>query len=179
LLHHKEERVPSVGRGAAFPADRSGRHAARDGISCVQKAHRLAAIGMLLRQYGHSRVFARAGVSVLRRFISALTGRTTKKKTTAAIIRNETTALMKSPTRKRLWLIVKPIAAKSGLPPMAAIRGGDKVLDEGGHYRPKRRPDDDTDRQINDITPKDKCLEVIRRFHRAAPFPDEEYMPSQ
>jgi len=81
----------------AFPADRNDRHAAVDGTSCVQKAHRLAAIGMLLRQYGHSRVFATAGVSVLRRFISALTGRTTKKKTTAAMIKNETTALMKSP----------------------------------------------------------------------------------
>jgi len=107
----------------AFLADRNDRHAAVDGTSCVQKAHRLAAIGMLLRQYGHSRVFATAGVSVLRRFISALTGRITTKKTTAAMIKNETTALMKSPTRNRLWLIVKPIVAKSGLPPMAAISG--------------------------------------------------------
>ena len=45
----------------------------------MQKAQRVAAIGMLLRQYGHSRVVASTGVSVLRRFISALTGRTTKE----------------------------------------------------------------------------------------------------
>src|SRR6478672_13713864 len=91
--------------------------------SCVQKAHRVALIGMLLMQYGHSRVIGSTGVSVLRRFIRALTGRTTKKKTTAAMIRKAMKALMKSPTRKRLLLIVKPMVEKSGWPPIAAISG--------------------------------------------------------
>src|SRR3978361_859660 len=110
------------------------------GTSWVQKAQRVAASGMLLTQYGHSRVFAMTGVSVLRIFISALTGRTTKKKTTAAMIRNETMALMKSPTRKRLWLLVKPSAEKSGLPPIAAMSGVIRSLTNAVTTAPKAAP---------------------------------------
>src|SRR5690242_19934749 len=77
------------------------------GTSEVQKAQRVALIGMLLRQKGQSRVVGSTGSSVLRRAMSALIGRTTKKKTTAAMIRNETTALMKSPIRNLLVWMVK------------------------------------------------------------------------
>ena len=51
----------------------------------VQKAQRRAAFGMLLRHSGQSRVVGSTGSSVLRRAISAFTGRTTRKKTAAAI----------------------------------------------------------------------------------------------
>jgi hypothetical protein len=46
---------------------------------------------------GHSRVGTSTGVSVRRRAISAFTGFTTRKKITAAMIRNEISALMKAP----------------------------------------------------------------------------------
>ncbi len=113
---------------------------ARAGNSCVQKAHRLALSGMLLRQNGHSRVVTATGVSVFARLISTLTGRTTKKKTTAAIIRNDATALMKSPIKKRLRLIVKAIEEKSGLPPIAAINGVIRSLTRAVTTAPKAAP---------------------------------------
>src|SRR5260370_9003067 len=62
---------------------------------------------MLLRQNGHSRVVGSAGNSVLRRASSALTGATTRKKTTVAIMRKLTIALITSTYRNLLLLIVK------------------------------------------------------------------------
>src|SRR5579859_3309514 len=48
--------------------------------SDVQKAQRVAALGIRLRQYGHSRVVSGAAVSLgLKRSMSLLTGKTTKK----------------------------------------------------------------------------------------------------
>jgi hypothetical protein len=90
----------------------------------AQKAHRLAAIGMALRHSGHSFVVGSGGASPRRtRAISAFMGRTTKKYTAAAISRNETSALMKSPSKNLLPLTSNCIAEKSGLPTMAAISG--------------------------------------------------------
>ncbi len=63
----------------------------------VQNAQRVAAIGMSLRQCGQACVVASAAGSTLRRAMSAFTGLTTKKKTTAAMITNASSALMKSP----------------------------------------------------------------------------------
>ena len=65
--------------------------------SDVQNAHRVAAIGMSLRQCGHACIVASVAGSTLRRAISAFTGLMTKKKTTAAMMMNASSALMKSP----------------------------------------------------------------------------------
>jgi len=73
----------------------------------VQNAQRLAASGISLRHCGHSRVGTSTGVSVRRRDIRAFTGFTTKKKITAARIRNAISALMNDPYRKWLPLTVK------------------------------------------------------------------------
>ena len=60
---------------------------------------------MLLRHSGQSRTVGSAGGSVLRRAIRALTGRTTKKNTAAAISTKERTALMNAPYKKvLLWM---------------------------------------------------------------------------
>ena len=69
----------------------------------MQNAQRRAAVGMLLRHSGHSRVSGSAAGSVLRRAMSAFTGRTTKKKTAAAMRTNAITALMNEPYRNVLW----------------------------------------------------------------------------
>src|SRR5919108_3414164 len=88
----------------------------------VQKAHRRAAIGTSLRHSGHFFVVGSGGASPRRkRAMSAFTGTTTKKYTAAAMRRNDTSALMKSPIRNLLPLTSKAIVEKSGLPTMAAI----------------------------------------------------------
>src|SRR5579871_1621535 len=76
---------------------------------------------MSLRQRGHGRVVAAAGVAL--RAASTFIGLTTKKNTAAAITTNVISAFRKLPYRNRLLLIVKLRAEKSGLPPMAAING--------------------------------------------------------
>src|SRR5437764_11660826 len=91
--------------------------------SAVQNAHLLAATGISLRHSGHWRTVSSTGGSVRRLAISALTGLTTRKKTTTAITRNVMRALMKAPYRKWLLLIVKLSVAKFGLPPIAASSG--------------------------------------------------------
>src|SRR5579872_3004236 len=72
------------------------------GTSCVQNAQRVAWMGMLLRQYGQSRVVGSAGGSDLRRAISAFMGFTTKKKITAARMIKATIAVMNVPIL--IWL---------------------------------------------------------------------------
>ncbi len=66
-------------------------------ICAVQNAHRRASRGISLRHSGHCRVVSSTGGSVFRRAISAFTGRTTTKKTVAAIVTNAISALTKSP----------------------------------------------------------------------------------
>jgi len=63
----------------------------------VQNAHRRAGAGMSLRHSGHSRVGMSTGFSGFRRAMSAFSGRTTKKKIAAAIIRNAMTWFRKCP----------------------------------------------------------------------------------
>jgi hypothetical protein len=63
----------------------------------VQKAQRRADTGMSLRHSGHLCVASSTSSPVVMRAISALTGFTTKKKTTAAMIRKVISALMKWP----------------------------------------------------------------------------------
>src|SRR5688500_5135241 len=66
----------------------------------VQKAQRRAAIGTSLRHSGHFFVVGSGGASPrLKRAVSVFTGTITKKYTAAAMRRNATSALMKSPTR--------------------------------------------------------------------------------
>ena len=60
----------------------------------MQDEQTLAATGISLRQCGHARV---AGSSCFRRAVSAFTGFTTTKKTAAAMITNEMSALRKAP----------------------------------------------------------------------------------
>jgi len=90
----------------------------------VQKAQRRAAMGMSLRNSGH--VFALgsgrrlttpdAYQQLVHRHHNEEADRTANQE-------NETTALMKSPIRNLLRLIVNWIDEKSGLPTMAAISG--------------------------------------------------------
>ena len=67
------------------------------GTSRVQKAHARAPVGMALRHHGQSRVVDSTSGSVLRRAMSAFTGRTMQKNTAAAISRNAINALRKFP----------------------------------------------------------------------------------
>jgi hypothetical protein len=66
-------------------------------ISAVQNAQRRAATGMALRHSGHSLVVDSTSGSVLRRAINELTGRTTRKNSTAAMITKLTNESMKAP----------------------------------------------------------------------------------
>ena len=63
----------------------------------MQNAHRLAAKGTELRHCGQSLVVEATSGSVFRRFISAVTGFTTKKKITAATMTKLTIESMKAP----------------------------------------------------------------------------------
>jgi hypothetical protein len=54
-------------------------------------------MGISLRHSGHGRVAVSTGSSVFRRSISALTGFTTRKKTTAAMTTNVISALTNDP----------------------------------------------------------------------------------
>jgi hypothetical protein len=99
---------------------------------------------MALRHSGHSFVVGSGGASPRRtRAISAFMGRITKKYTAAAISRNETSALMKSPSKNLLPLTSNCIAEKSDLPTMAAT-SGDQVLHERCHDGTKRSTYDGT-----------------------------------
>jgi hypothetical protein len=73
----------------------------------VQNAQRRAATGISLRHSGHGCVSSATGGSVRSLDSSAFAGLITKKNTTAAMIRNEISALMKSPWRNSLPLIVR------------------------------------------------------------------------
>ena len=90
--------------------------------SDVQNAHRRASSGISLRHSGHLRVVGSAGGSRRAREMRALTGATTKKKTTAAITTNVMTLLTKSPYLNVLPWILRSKAEKSAWPPMAAMR---------------------------------------------------------
>ena len=63
----------------------------------MQNAQRRASVGICDRHSGHARVTSATGASVRMCSISALSGRTIRKKMTAAMIRNETSALRKTP----------------------------------------------------------------------------------
>src|SRR5262249_51138658 len=107
----------------------------------AQKAHRRAAMGIALRHSGHSLVVGSGGASPRRmRVMSAFIGRTTKKYTAAAIKRNETIALTKSPSRNLLPLISNWITEKSGFPTSAAINGVIKSLTRAVTTAPKAPP---------------------------------------
>ncbi len=89
-----------------------------------QNAQRDAAIGISLRHSGHFLLVGSAGVSCfLMRSSRVFMGSTTKKYTTVAIIRNDTSALRKSPTANRLPLMVKKMPANSGVLITAPTRG--------------------------------------------------------
>src|SRR6185437_7248715 len=83
--------------------------------------HRVAAIGIVLRHSGQSRVVTSA--TFLNRAVTLAIGATIKKYTTAAMIRNESRALMNEPYRNVLWFTVNFSAEKFGLPAIAAISG--------------------------------------------------------
>ena len=63
----------------------------------MQNAQRCASSGMSDRHSGHGRTTRSTAGSGFIRAISALSGRTTKKKTTAAMIRNDSSALKNAP----------------------------------------------------------------------------------
>src|SRR5690348_12696731 len=81
-------------------------------------------MGISLRHSGHFFVVGSGGASpLLRRAIQAFIGATMNRYTASAIIRNEIRALRNAPYMILLLLIVTLKFEKSGLPPMAAIRG--------------------------------------------------------
>src|SRR4051812_2859639 len=83
---------------------------------CPHWAQRLAAIGISLKHSVHFLVVGSAGFSRLRiRSTSLFIGKTTRKYTAAARRRKEITALIKSPMRNLLPLIVKTMPEKSGV----------------------------------------------------------------
>ena len=86
-------------RTNAYPSGAgTGAGAAGTGVTCeVQNAHRVAAMGMSLRHSGQARVSTSTAVSGWKRFMSRLTGLMTKKKMTAAMMRNAISALMNAP----------------------------------------------------------------------------------
>jgi hypothetical protein len=91
-------------RAAARPAyDEASAAAAGSGVfatgvtRAVQNAHRVASRGMSLKHSGHARVSTSTAVSGWKRSSSALTGLMTKKKTTAATMTNEISALRNAP----------------------------------------------------------------------------------
>ena len=137
--------------------------------SDVQNAHRRAPTGMSLRHSGHARVSGLGSSAGNRfmRFISAVSGSTTAKKTTVATMRNESKALRNEPyLNVELWK-VKDRFGEVGL----AEDGRDQRRDEVGHERRDHRregdADDDRHRQVDDVAPQDELLEV--RQHRRLP----------
>ncbi len=84
----------------------------------------MALIGTLLRQKGQSRVVRASGSFDLCRAINALTGLTTKKKTTAPTMRKVITALIKPPTRSLLPMIgIGTVRVERPLGPLPGMRG--------------------------------------------------------
>src|SRR6476660_5840429 len=115
--------------------------AARAVRGWVQKPQRRASIGISLRHSGHFLVVGSAGAGALRmRAINALIGVTTKKYTAPATSRNDTNALMKSPTGNGVPLMVKLMEEKSGLPTMAAMSGVRRSLVKAVTTDPKAAP---------------------------------------
>src|SRR5512135_1052346 len=94
----------------------------------VQKAQRRAPIGISLKHSEHFRVVGSAGGSFRALAIRALIGSTTKKYMAPAMIRNDSRALMNSPYRNLLPLIVNVKAEKSGCLTSAAMNGVSKPL---------------------------------------------------
>src|SRR5258705_3776822 len=95
----------------------------------VQNAQRRAAIGTSLKHSGHFLVVGSGGASPrLMLAMNAFIGTTTKKYTAEPIKTNDTSALMKSPTRNLLPFTSKAMAEKSGLPTIAAISGVNRSL---------------------------------------------------
>src|SRR6185369_14621562 len=98
-------------------------------------------MGISLRHSGHFLVVGSAGAGALRiRAIRALIGVTTKKYTAPATRRNDTNALIKSPTGNGVPLMVKLIDEKSGLPTMAAMSGVSRSLVKAVTTDPKAAP---------------------------------------
>ena len=138
--------------------------------SDVQKAHRRAATGMSLRHSGHSCVsgFVSSLGTKFSRFISAVSGTTTAKKTTVATMRNETSALRNEPYLNVEWLRVNVRLAKLGLPKMAAISGVIEVGHEGRDHCREGDADHHRDGQVHDVAPQDELLEIRKHRHLPA-----------
>src|SRR5205814_7066438 len=81
----------------SFSRTSASRQAVAAPISEVQNAQRRAGTGTSLRHSGHCLVCSSTGGSVFLRTSNAFTGLTTRKKITAAITRNEISALMNAP----------------------------------------------------------------------------------
>ena len=101
-----------------------------------------------------------AGAGALRvRAIRALIGVTTKKYTAAAISKNEIRALMKLADRKNRGTNVEVEAGKGFLACQKTNQWSKKGFGETGHDRSKSRADDHANRQIDNISPQNECLE--------------------
>ena len=93
---------------------------------------------------------------------STFNGLTTKKKITAPMIRNDTTALKKWPYLKTESLIVNCRPAKSGLPPIAAISGVTKSATNAVDDRSERGADDHRDGEVDDVAAQDELAELLQ-----------------
>ncbi len=85
-------------------------------------------------------------------------GSTMKKYTAAAIRMNEITALMKSPIRNLLPLIVNSIAEKSGFPTMAAMNGVIRSLTNAVTTAPNATPITTATARSRTLPRKINCL---------------------
>lgn len=98
------------------------------------------------------------------RATKALTGVTTKKYTAAATNRNETSALMKSPTANTLPFTVKLMAEKSGLPTSAAISGVSKSLVKAETTVANAAPITTPNGHVDHVTTQDELLEPFEHI---------------
>src|SRR6187401_2953490 len=107
----------------------------------VQKRQRFAAIGTSLKHSGHCLIAGSGGAAPrLARATRVFTGTITKKYTAIAISRNDTSALMNSPMRNLLPLIVNVIAEKSGTCTIAAMSGVSRSLTSAATTVPNAPP---------------------------------------
>src|SRR5260370_42528951 len=89
----------SLDRHSLYPRSDGWREGApAGGRSAVQYAHRMALIGTVLKQKGHSRVLGASGsLCGINRSCNFVIGSTTKTYRTAAVNRKMITTLIKSP----------------------------------------------------------------------------------
>ena len=107
--------------------------------------------------------------SAFSRRSSEVSGITTAKKTTVAMMRNEINALRNEPYLNTEWLTVKDKSENEVLPKMAAMSGVTRSTTKRGDHRRERGTHDDGHRQIDHVAPQHELLEVAQHAF-SSPF---------